>query len=116
MYVYLVWIWNIFFFFFLDDSSTFTRTNTVEICREIQGAEKKVFALGLELKLTPNTRKKLNTQELSAEDRLLKTLEEYKKLIQPEPSWKGVAEALGSEIVGLNNLAEVVRDVHCPGI
>ena len=86
-----------------------------EVFEEIKEAKKKAFALGLKLKLPTGTRKRINSQSLSPDDRLLKTLEEYMKLQYPRPSWVGIVTALNSPIVGLPELANRIGESHCPG-
>ena len=87
-----------------------------KVFEEIKEAKKKVFALGVKLNLPASTRKRINSTSLSPDERLLKTLEEYSKLINPKPSWEGIATALDDKFVGLPELANKIGETHCPGI
>lgn len=83
---------------------------------EIKDAKDRSFALGLKLNLSVDTRKEIKGKNLKPEDRLLRTLEEYLKLQNPKPSWKGIADALKSNIVNLSYLGKKVETDHCSGI
>ena len=93
-----------------------TTMDAREVFEEIKEAKKKAFALGLKLNLPATTRKRINSESRSPDDRLLKTLEEYMKLMNPKPSWEGIATALNDKFVGLPELANRIRETHCSGI
>jgi hypothetical protein len=90
-----------------------TTMDAREVFEEIKEAKKKAFALGLKLNLPATTRKRINSESRSPDDRLLKTLEEYMKLMNPKPSWEGIATALNDKFVGLPELANRIRETHC---
>ena len=90
--------------------------DAVKVFDEIKEAKSKAFTLAVKLGLSPVTRRRICSETSTADDYLLKTLEEYGRLTEPRPSWEGVAKALNSTSVGLHDLAKRVREAHCPGI
>ena len=83
---------------------------------EIKDAKDRSFALAMKLNLSIETRKEIVAKKLKPEDRLIQTLEEYKKIVEPKPSWKGIADALKSDLVKLHSLGEKIEVAHCSGI
>lgn len=97
-------------------SDTLSAMDPNQVFEEIKEAKTKAFHLGVKLSLPTNVRKRINLTSLSPDDRLLKTLEEYMKMMNPKPSWGGIATALSSKFVGLPELGNRIGETHCPGI
>ena len=83
---------------------------------EIKEAKKSPFRFGQKLKLPINIIQKIRSMELDSNARLLQIIEEYLKLVDPKPTWKGIVEALKE--IKLTKLADEIEAAHClgPGI
>lgn len=97
-------------------ADTLSAMDPKQVFEEIKEAKTKTFRLGVKLGLPISTRRRINSTRLSPDDCLLKTLEEYMKMMNPKPSWGGIATALSSKFVGLPELANRIGGTHCPGI
>ena len=90
--------------------------NTKGVFEEIKEAKKCSFALGFKLNLSINTLKAVRLKNLQAEDRVLKMIDEYLKLSEPKPSWKGITDALKSDLVNLPKPAQEIESKLSTGI
>ena len=83
---------------------------------EIKEAKDRSFRLAMTLNLSTETRREIAAKKLKPEDRLLEIIEEYKKMFEPKPSWKGIADALKNKLVKLSDLGERIEAAHCSGV
>ena len=96
-------------------ADTLSAMDPKQVFEEIKEAKTKTFRLGVKLGLPVSTRRRINSASLSPDDHLLKTVEEYMKMMNPKPSWRGIATALSSKFVGLPELGNRIGETHCPG-
>ena len=82
--------------------------------KELLPAQDESYMLGLKLGLSPQEVKSIHFSYTEPRYRLLQTLIEFTKKVEPAPTWRVIVEALRSPTVGLPALAERVEATHFP--
>ena len=103
-----------------DFSMTLGITGTLDpddlhvVLSKIIDAKTKAEYLGLALGLSPATVESICQQYGDRQDRLLHILKEYLKKVDPDPTWKVIAEALRSPTVDFPYLAKRIINEKIP--
>ena len=83
------------------------------VFEELLDANHKWFNLGLKLKLNATTLVCVRDQYSDPSEALREMLLHWLKMVDPPPTWEGLACALESRTVGEPRLAEQLRTKYC---
>ena len=81
---------------------------------ELLPAQNQSYILGLKLGLAAYVVDSIHARHAEPRDRLLHTLMEFAKQVEPRPTWRVIVDALRSPAVNLPRLAERVEAAHFP--
>lgn len=88
-------------------------SNLERLLRLLGEAQNEYYNLGLHLKLRPHILKTIEHDYSSTKRRFTETLMEWLKMINPQPSWKGLIHALA--LIGRKDMAmEISKQCGMP--
>ena len=81
---------------------------------ELLPAQNQSYILGLKLGLSAHVADSIHARHAEPRDRLLHTLMEFMKQVEPRPTWRVIIDVLRNPVVNLPHLAERVEAAHFP--
>ncbi|CAI8046087.1 hypothetical protein GBAR_LOCUS25475 [Geodia barretti] len=96
------------------EEQTLSDRDVAEIVQDIFDVQNETEALGRVLKLPKATVESIHRQQHSRpKDRLFHIIDEFVKQVEPRPTWKVIANALRSPLIGQPRLALDIERKHC---
>ena len=84
-----------------------------DVMTEIVEAQNQSRYIGLKLKVTDYIVEGIHLTYQQPKDRLYYILLEFLKQVDPEPTWRAIADALKSKLVRLPQLAKKIEEQYC---
>ena len=84
-----------------------------EIVREVLDAQNQSEMLGRVLKLPKSTVDAILKQYSGPKDQLFHVIDEFVKQVEPTPTWRVIADAVGHPLVGIPNVAKRMEEKYC---